>query len=127
MVWDRLQGYFIRADLSPKIILRLDLMATQDTMPKKTNSASVTDLEVQFQIQADRTSISDLWATIIPENTKRQSLHGFLAASGKDILLYPNYRSASSFRDGYRQQNAICQPTRPLEIEEREHRRESAA
>lgn len=94
------KGYHATADLSPKILLRLDLSPTEDTPQKK----SVLDFAKDLETQADRISISDLWAKTTPESAKQRGLHGFLAVTGEDTFLYANYHSAWSFRDRYRQQ-----------------------
>lgn len=101
---DRLQGYRTTADIPPKIVLPLDLLPTEDTPQKHIVLDFVKDLETHLKIEADRISISDLWAKTTPERAKGQGLHEFLAEAGKDTFLYANYHSASSFRDGYRKQ-----------------------
>ncbi|KAL8899111.1 MAG: hypothetical protein Q9207_006362 [Kuettlingeria erythrocarpa] len=90
-------------NLTPKIILPIDLLPKEDTPQKKIVLAFLQDLESFFEIEADRIDLEALWAQAPPEKANGQGMHQYLEEVGKNTFLYANYHSGAAFRKSYQE------------------------
>ncbi|KAI4200446.1 MAG: hypothetical protein LQ350_003894 [Teloschistes chrysophthalmus] len=87
--------------LPPRILLPIDLLPEDETPQKSVVLDFLKDFETHMGINADRVSLSALWAENPPKEADGQTMHEYLEKVGRDTFLYANYHSTAAFRDQY--------------------------